>query len=142
LWDDEDGFFYDVLRLPDGHAFPLKIRSLVGLLPLCAATVIEGELIERFPRVVQRVERFLTLHPDLLGSVAPLDRPGVAGRRLLAILDEEKLRRVLRRMLDPDEFLSPYGIRSLSRCHRDHPYVLVVGGREYRVDYEPAESAS
>ncbi len=141
LWDDEDGFFYDRVCLPDGRAVPLKVRSLVGLLPLCAATVIEGDLIERFPSVVQRVERFLSHHPELVEAVAPLDRPGVAGRRLLALLDEAKLRRVLARMLDEDEFLGAFGIRSLSRHHRDHPYAFTVEGREYRVDYEPAESS-
>jgi len=141
LWDEGDGFFYDQLRLPDGNAVRLRVRSLVGLLPLCAATVIEADLIERFPSVVERVERFLAHHPELVEVVAPLDRPGVAGRRLLALLDEEKLRRVLARMLDEQEFLSPFGIRSLSRYHRDHPYVLAVEGQEYRVDYEPAESS-
>ena len=141
LWDEADGFFYDQLRLPDGRAVRLKVRSLVGLLPLCAATVIEADLIARFPSVVERVERFLAHHPELVQAVAPLDRPGVAGRRMLALLDEAKLRRVLARMLDEEEFLSPFGIRSLSRYHRDQPYVLTVEGQEYRVDYEPAESS-
>src|SRR5438093_478710 len=141
LWDEEDGFFYDVLRLPGDRAVRLKVRSLVGLLPLCAATVIEADLIARFPSVVERVERFLAHHPELVQAVAPLDRPGVAGRRMLALLDEAKLRRVLARMLDEEEFLSPFGIRSLSRYHRDQPYVLTVEGQEYRVDYEPAESS-
>src|SRR5205809_1891244 len=139
LWDEADGFFYDQLRLPDGRAVRLKVRSLVGLLPLCAATVIEADLIARFPSVVERVERFLAHHPELVQAVAPLDRPGVAGRRMLALLDEAKLRRVLARMLDEEEFLSPFGIRSLSRYHRDQPYVRTVEGQEYRVDYEPAE---
>jgi len=141
LWDEEDGFFYDLIRLPDGTAVPLKIRSLVGLLPLCAATVVEGAVVERFPEVVERIYRFLNHHPELADAVAPLDREGVGGRRLLALLDEEKLRRVLSRMLDEDEFLSPFGIRSLSRHHLEHPYVLEWEGREFRVEYEPAESA-
>ena len=141
LWDEEDGFFYDLLRLPSGEAVRLKIRSLVGLLPFCAVTVFEGETVRRFPRLVERMERFLGHHPDLLDVVAPLDRDGVNGRRLLSLLDERKLRRVLARLLDPEEFLSDYGVRSLSRYHLDHPYVQVVDGHEYRVDYEPAESA-
>ncbi|MGE3152262.1 MAG: glucosidase [Nitrospiraceae bacterium] len=140
LWDEEDGFFYDVLCFPDGTATRIKVRSLVGLLPLCAATVIPPEFLARFPRAVEHARRILNRNADLVANIAPLTKPGVDGRRLLAILNEDKLRRVLTRMLDEERFLSPYGIRSLSRHHLEHPYVFTVHGQEYRVDYLPAES--
>jgi len=140
LWDEEDGFFYDVLRFPDGTGQKIKVRSMVGLLPLCAATVISPETLERIPRFVERAQELLRRNRKLLDRMAPLDREGVNGRRLLAVLDEPKLRRVLARMLDEERFLSPHGIRSLSRWHKDHPYVFQVQGREYRVEYLPAES--
>jgi hypothetical protein len=142
MWDDEDGFFYDVLRLPGDRAERLKVRSFVGLVPLCASTVLEAETIERFPRIVERVTRFLGAYPELIGAVHPLDRPGVGGRHLLSVLDERNLRRVLSRLLDPAEFFGDYGVRSLSRHHRDHPFVFSVDGRDYRVDYQPADSTS
>ena len=142
MWDEEDGFFYDVLRLPDGRAQRLKVRSMVGLLPLCAATVFEGELLEQVPRArASGFQRFLEARPEL-SAVDP--RPEQARRRRAggspSILDETKLRRVLAKMLDENEFLSPYGIRSLSRYHAEHPYVFHAGGQEYRVGYLPAES--
>jgi hypothetical protein len=140
MWDEEDGFFYDVLRLPDGRAERLKVRSMVGLLPLCAATVFEGELLAKYPELAERLQWFLTARPELCAAVHDPRKVGVAGRRLAAILDEAKLRRVLARMLDENEFLSPYGLRSLSRYHADHPYVIQAGGQEYRVSYLPAES--
>src|SRR5207244_957956 len=121
LWDETDGFFYDQLRLPDGRAVRLKVRSLVGLLPLCAATVIEADLIARFPSVVERVERFLAHHPELVQAVAPLDRPGVAGRRMLALLDEAKRRRALARLPDEEGCLSPFGLRAVPRGPSDEP---------------------
>jgi hypothetical protein len=139
LWDDEDGFFYDVLRLPDGTAMRLKVRSLVGLLPLCATTVIPQKFLDRFPRALERVRHFLERHPELVANL-PAPTPGVEGGRLLAVLNEAKLRRVLTRMLDEERFLSPYGIRSLSRWHKDHPFVFQVHGEEYKVEYLPAES--
>ena len=142
LWDEEDGFFYDVLRFPDGHGERLKVRSMVGLMPLCAVTVLPGDLVERFPEPIARVRRFLDRHPGLSANIAAPTEPGVLGRRLLAVLDERKLRRVLARMLDEEEFLSPHGIRSLSRAHRDRPYEFDVDGTPHRVDYEPAESTS
>ena len=129
MWDEEDGFFYDLLRQPSGHGFRLKVRSLVGLLPLCATTVIPQEFIDRFPDVFERVRTFLSRHPELAPNLAPPFEPGVHGRRLLAILNEQKLRRILSRMLDENEFLSPYGIRSLSRHHAEDPYVFVLDGR-------------
>jgi hypothetical protein len=142
LWDDEDGFFYDVVRLPDGTGTRLKVRSLVGLLPLCATTVISREVLERFPQLTERVRSFLARQPELASRIAPPNKPGVQGRVLLALVDETKLRRVLARMLDEDHFLSPHGIRSLSRSHLDDPYVFEVHGEEFRVQYEPAESTT
>jgi hypothetical protein len=140
LWDEGDGFFYDVLSLPDGRAARLKVRSLVGLLPLAACTVLLPDEVTRLPRFMERV-RWLNQHwPELVSSIPSLGQPGIGNRRLLAMLDETKLRRVLARMLDEDEFLSPYGIRSISKVHREQPYVVHVGGTEYRVDYLPAES--
>ncbi len=133
MWDDEDGFFYDVLRLPDGQAQRLKVRSMVGLLPLCAATVFEGELLTKSPELVDRLYWFLAGRPELYATIHDPMKPGVGGRRLAAILDENGLRRVLAKMLDENEFLSPFGIRSLSRYHADHPYVIQAGGQEYRV---------
>ncbi|MEW6272985.1 MAG: glucosidase [Thermodesulfobacteriota bacterium] len=142
MWDEEDGFFYDVLRLPDGSAQRLKVRSLVGLLPLCASTIIWTQMRDRFPRLLQGARRFFERYPELLAHVMRPDATGVEHRRLVAVLDERKLRRVLSRMLDEDEFLSPYGIRSISRHHAQHPFVFRVHGEEYRVDYQPAESTS
>jgi hypothetical protein len=142
LWDEEDGFFYDVLRFPDGHGERLRVRSMVGLMPLCAVAVLPGDLADRYPEAFARVRHFLGRHPELSANIAAPGQPGVLGRRLLAVLDEHKLRRVLARMLDEDEFLSPHGIRSLSRVHLEHPYEFDVGGTAYRVDYEPAESTS
>jgi hypothetical protein len=140
MWDEEDGFFYDVLQLPDGQSQRLKVRSMVGLLPLCAVTVFEGEFRKKYPELMTRVKGFLDARPELISFIHNPDKVGCADRRLGAILDERKLRRVLARMLDEKEFLSKYGIRSLSRYHADHPYVLHAGGQEYRVSYLPAES--
>ena len=141
MWDEEDGFFYDVLRLPDGQAQRLKVRSMVGLLPLCAATTFDGRIASRStPNSAERFEWFLEARPELSAAIHDPRKPGVAGRRLGSILDETKLRRVLAKMLDENEFLSHFGIRSLSRYHADHPYVIHAGGQEYRVSYLPAES--
>jgi hypothetical protein len=142
MWDEEDGFFYDVLRAPDGRSQRLKVRSMVGLLPLCAATVFEGELLAKYPELSGRMSWFLDARPELCAGIHDPRYVGVNGRRLAAILDENKLRRVLAKMLDEDEFLSPFGIRSLSRFHDEHPYVMNAGGQEYRVSYLPAESDS
>jgi hypothetical protein len=142
MWDEEDGFYYDVLRLPDGSATRLKVRSMVGLLPLCATTVIEPEQRERVPRVMQALQERLRHMPGLLDSIHATG-PGHYGygeRGIAALVNPERLRRILTRMLDENEFLSPYGIRALSRYHADHPYVFNVGGQEYRVNYLPAES--
>ncbi|WP_165226660.1 MGH1-like glycoside hydrolase domain-containing protein [Aquisphaera insulae] len=140
MWDEEDGFFYDVLRLPDGQARRLKVRSMVGLLPLCAATVFEAEDIDRTPELGERLRWFQRTRPTLYSAIHDPTIPGVAGRRLGSVLDEPKLRRVLGRLLDEGEFLSEFGIRSLSRYHADHPYVDRAGHDEYRVAYLPAES--
>src|SRR6476661_8480095 len=109
MWDEEDGFFYDVLRTPDGRAERLKVRSMVGLLPLCAATTFDGELLAKNAELGERFSRFLAARPELYAAIHDPTKPGVAGRRLASILDEAKLRRVLARMLDEDEFLSPFG---------------------------------
>jgi hypothetical protein len=140
MWDETDGFFYDVLRLPDGRAQRLKVRSMVGLLPLCAVTVFEGKLLEKYPELAQRLRRFIDARQELRAFIHDPTKRGHEGRRLGAILDEAKLRRVLATMLDEQEFFSPYGIRALSRYHADHPYVFQVGDQEYRVSYLPAES--
>ena len=142
MWDEEDGFFYDVLRLPDGTGTRIKVRSLVGLLPLCATTVIEADVIERYPEIAEDVRMFLQRNQDLLANIADPLVPGVHGRRLLSLVNEHKLRRILARMLDEDRFLGPHGIRSISRWHLDHPYTLEVAGVRHEVRYEPAESAS
>ncbi len=142
LWDEEDGFYYDVLRLPDGRATRLKVRSLVGLLPMCATTFVEKYQREQVPQVLKNLEKRQTQMPELLNSVHATGPGhfGVAGRGILALVNENRLRRILSRMLDEREFLSPHGIRSLSRFHADHPYSFWVQGQEYRVDYLPAES--
>ena len=132
MWDEEDGFFYDVLRLPDGTGTRLKVRSLVGLLPICAATVIEADAIERHPQVAAQVGAFLERNKDLLSNIADPLVPGVNGRRLLSLVNEDKLRRILARMLDEERFLGPHGIRSISRWHLDDPYVFDVHGVEHR----------
>ena len=140
MWDEEDGFFYDVLQLPDGQAQRLKVRSMVGLLPLCAVTVFDGEFPKKYPETMKSFKDFLQTRPELVSFIHDPTKAGHAGRRLGSILDERKLRRVLAKMLDENEFLSPYGIRSLSRFHAEHPYVFRVGDQEYRVPYLPGES--
>jgi hypothetical protein len=142
MWDEEDGFYYDVLRLPDGSATRLRVRSMVGLLPLCAATVVEKWQPDRVPLMTARLyERFRRM-PEVHESIHATGpgQFGVAERGMLALVNEDRLRRILSRMLDENEFLSPYGIRALSRYHADHPYSFWVQGQEYRVNYLPAES--
>jgi len=142
MWDEEDGFYYDVLRLPDGSSERLKVRSMVGLLPLCATTVIEPWQRERVPGVMNAIREMLQRMPDVRNSIHPTG-PGHLGygeRGMAALVNPDRLRRILSRMLNENEFLSPYGIRALSRYHKDHPYVIQVNGRDYSVDYLPAES--
>ena len=142
MWDEQDGFFYDLLRLPDGQAMRLKVRSLVGLLPLCASTVFEADAVTRYPKLMEMIALFRKRHPELVSHVAPTDEGfiGYKERRLLSILNKKKLERVLGYMLDENEFLGPHGIRSLSRYHLDHPFMFWVGHQEYKVQYLPAES--
>ncbi|NVH71781.1 glucosidase [Paraburkholderia sp. JPY432] len=142
MWDEHDGFFYDLLRLPDGQTMRLKIRSMVGLLPLCATTVFEADSVTRYPKLMELIAQFRKRYPELLAHVAPTDTGfiGHRERRLLSILNRRKLERVLGYLLDENEFLGPHGIRSLSRYHLEHPYVLNIGGTDYKVQYLPAES--
>jgi len=142
MWDEQDGFYYDLLRLPDGSATRLKVRSMVGLLPLCATTVIENWQRERTPRATAAALRRLAQMPELMDAIHPTGpgHLGVAERGITALVNPERLRRILSKMLDENEFLSPYGIRSLSKFHQRHPYTFRVEGQEYRVDYLPAES--
>ena len=142
MWDEEDGFYYDLLRLPDGTSTRLKVRSMVGLLPLCATTVIEQSQRERVPKTMSAIKERLRRMPELSATMHPVGPKhyGVAGRTVLALVTPERLRRILTKMLDENEFLSPYGIRALSRFHKDHPYIFHVNGQEHRVDYLPAES--
>ena len=142
MWDEEDGFFYDLLRLPNGKSMRMKVRSMVGLLPLCASTVFEENLALRFPKLNEMIALFRKRHPELLSQVAPTDEGfiGHKQRRLLSILNKKKLERVLGYLLDENEFLGPHGIRSLSKYHKDHPFTFWVGHEEYKVQYLPAES--
>jgi hypothetical protein len=142
MWDEEDGFYYDLLRLPDGSATRLKVRSMVGLLPLCATTVVEKWQRELVPEATAGLQARMRQMPELLESIHPTGpgHLGVAERGVIALVNPERLRRILSKMLDENEFLSPFGIRSLSKFHERHPYVFHTGGQEYRVDYLPAES--
>jgi hypothetical protein len=143
LWDEHDGFYYDMLRLPHGERRALKIRSMVGLIPIFAVDTLEPEVINRLPGFKRRMEWFLANRADLCGNVSSgLTKEGEGERRLLSIVGRTRLVPILRRMLDEAEFLSSHGVRSISRCHKDHPYILQVNGSEYRVDYDPAESSS
>ena len=140
LWDEVDGFFYDRLKLPSGCSRLVRIRSMVGLIPLFAVDTIESDVIEKLPGFRRRMDWFIKHRPDLCGNLASLSREGVESRRLLSVLARSRLVRVLDRLLDEAEFLSPHGIRSVSKFHEAHPFRLAVDGHEYGVDYEPAES--
>ncbi|HET6869352.1 MAG TPA: hypothetical protein VFH80_25805 [Solirubrobacteraceae bacterium] len=140
LWDDQDGLYYDVMRMPDGQAIQLKVRSLVGLLPLCAATVFDGELVERYPWLLDGVQLFIDRFSDTLSHLAQATEADPEGKRLLALVDEHRLRRMLAVMLDEGEFLGAHGIRAVSRRHLEHPYRFDWGGQDYEVHYLPAES--
>jgi hypothetical protein len=142
LWDDQDGFFYDVLHLPNGKPVPMKVRSMVGLIPLFAVETLEPELLDRLSGFKRRMDWFIEHRPDLTANAACMRTMGTGERRLLSIVDRDQLRRVLQFMLDENEFLSPFGIRAVSRYHKANPYTLQVNGTEHRVDYEPAESSN
>jgi hypothetical protein len=142
LWNEEDGFFYDVVNTRDGRRIPLKVRSMVGLIPLFAVETLEPAILARMDQFRRRMEWFLACRPDLTRNVASMVTPGQGERRLLSIADPDQLRRILAKMLDEREFLSPYGIRALSRVHKDQPYVFHLDDQEYVVDYEPAESTN
>jgi hypothetical protein len=142
MWDTQDGFYYDLLHFPNGDAVRLKVRSMVGLLPLCASTVFEHGVAQRHPRLMELIALFRERHPELIKHIAPADESfaGYKGRRILSVCNKEKITRILAYMLDENEFLGPFGIRSLSRYHLDHPFVFHVGHEEYKVQYLPAES--
>jgi hypothetical protein len=150
LWDDEDGFFYDVLHLPNGERIRLKVRSMVGLIPLFAVTTLEPEVLNKLPNFKARLEWFIKNRPDLKKNVACMETKGSGARRMLGLCyvtlnrfePEDKLRRILEKLLDEKEFFGDYGIRALSRFHKDNPYTFYVNGTENRVSYEPAESSS
>ena len=140
LWDDHDGFYYDVMRMPDGATIELKVRSLVGLLPMCAATVFEPDVLDRYPLIVDLITEFIERFSDSLPQLAHLPGPSPEGRRITSLVDEARLRRILAVMLDEDEFLGPHGIRAISRRHLEEPVVFDWGAQEYNVHYLPAES--
>nr|AAP49329.1 Uvs052 [uncultured bacterium] len=142
MWDEEDGFFYDVLRFPDGNATRLKVRSIVGLLPIAAVAVFEEDILAKLPTFRERAKQFNSRHPELAANLHLPSQAGVANRHMLSILDETKLRRILSRMLDEAEFFGPYGIRSLSRFHLEHPYIFHHDGQEHKVSYVPGDSDS
>jgi hypothetical protein len=142
IWDHDDGIYYDVLRFPDGNGVRLKVRSLVGLVPLAATTVLPADLRERLPRFFDEAQWFLERHPHTAAVLTVPLQVGAGGNRILSLVNPDKLRRILGYMLDENEFLSPYGIRSLSRRHAEHPYVFNAGGQEYRVGYVPGDSDS
>jgi hypothetical protein len=140
MWDEQDGFFYDVLLLPDGRAERLKVRSMVGLLPFCAVTIFERKLAAKYPEIGQAASRYLEARPQLTAFIHDPLKPGHRGRLLGSVLNEANLRRVLKIMLDEDEFLSPFGIRAVSRIHLEHPYTYRAGEQEHRVSYLPGDS--
>ncbi len=142
LWDNEDGFYYDVLHLPNGDDHFLKIRSMVGLIPLFAVETLEPEIVDRLPGFKRRMQWFIDNHADVPEHIEMTQRSARGVRRLLSLANRKQLKRILSRMLDETEFLSPYGVRSLSRYHLDHPYEVQVNDHISRVDYEPAESTS
>jgi len=142
LWDDEDQFYYDVLHTENHQTIPLKIRSIVGLIPLFAVEILEPEFLERVPQFKERLEWFLNHRPDLARLVSRWYEPGVGQRRLLSLLRGHRMKMLLKRMLDESEFLSDYGVRALSKFHKDHPYKFHLNGQVYQVDYEPGESSS
>jgi hypothetical protein len=142
LWNEDDGFYYDMLEMPNGDRYPLKVHSMVGLIPLLAVTTFSSDLLDKYPGFSKRLEWFLGNREDLCGHVASMCTPGIQDRRILSIVRPDRLKRLLQRLFDETEFLSLYGIRSLSKFHEKHPFVLKLNAHEYRIDYEPAESTS
>ncbi|HKD85998.1 MAG TPA: hypothetical protein VKB58_14690 [Terriglobales bacterium] len=142
LWDEEDNFYYSVLSLPNGQGVPLRVRSMVGLIPLFAVEVIEQELLDAMPHFKERLKWFLKKRPDLAALVSRWHEPGSKSRRLLSLARAFRMKAILARMLDENEFLSPYGIRSVSRYHLEHPYVIDIHDKNYEVHYDPADSTS
>src|SRR5262249_20511695 len=142
LWDPRDGFYYDVLHPQQGKPFPLKIRSMVGLAPLFAVETLDSEIIDKLPGFKRRMQWFIENRPEFSENLETQTTEDGRVLRFLSLVNRDRLRQVLRYMLDEQEFLSPYGIRSLSQFHRTHPYTLSVNGMEHRVSYEPAESSS
>jgi hypothetical protein len=142
LWENEDQFYYDVLRLPNQQTRSLRVRSLVGLIPLLAVETIEPEVLDHLPQFRARLEWFLVNRPELSSLVSCWREPGLGERRLLSLVDGARLRNILKRMLDPSEFLSDFGIRSISKYHAEHPYMVELGGHRYSIGYEPAESTT
>ncbi len=142
IWDDEDGFFYDVLHLTSGAHVPLKVRSMVGLIPLFAVEILDSGLLDKLPGFKRRMNWFIENRPELTGNIASMHPRSMEERRLMSVVSPAKLKRVLKFMLDENEFLSPYGIRAVSRYHHDNPYMVDVGGMDYAVHYEPGESST
>jgi hypothetical protein len=142
MWDEEDGFFYDVLRLPKGQCFRMKVRSMVGLLPLTAVAIFDGDILDKLPTFRKKARMFLERHPELAVNLHMPSEAGLAGRRMLSTVNEERLRRILSHMLDENEFFGPHGIRALSRYHVEHPFVFDMDGQEWKVNYLPADSDS
>jgi hypothetical protein len=142
LWDEGDGFYYDVLELPNGEEHFMKIRSMVGLIPLFAVETLEPEIVDRLPGFKRRMQWFMDNHTDVLDHIETTERSARGVRRLLSLVNRKRLRRVLSHMLDETEFLSPHGVRALSRYHLEHPYEVTVDGHVNRVQYEPAESTT
>ena len=142
MWDEDDSFFYDVLCFPEGNATRLKVRSMVGLLPLMITSVFPQRLLKEFPDLSRRIQQFHERYPELDGNIHPVTESGLARRRMISIVNEKKLRKILAYMLDEKEFLGPYGIRALSKYHEANPYIFHWEGKEYRVDYIPGDSIS
>src|SRR3954454_12412991 len=142
LWHEQDGFFYDHLTTPNGETIPIRARTMVGFVPLFGATVIDADACGRYPSFSRRRQWFIEHRPDLVESVGPMVTPGAHNTLILGLVRTEQLRRMLAYMLDEDEFLSPYGVRAVSKYHQDHPLVLKLDGQEYRLDYEPGESTT
>jgi len=140
LWDEAEGFYFDMLRLPDGSMEKLRVRSLVGLIPLFAVEVLEPSIVTAMPGFAGRLQWFLNHRPELAALVSRWTEPGLGERRLLSLLRGHRMKALLRRMLDEAEFLSPYGIRSLSKAHAAHPYVLECAGQRFTIGYVPGDS--